>query len=121
MCGSRLSFQTTLGGHCKLDHSICIRMCQCVDPCSSQATSSDNGVIEVYPGVCLRSSLTVARCTNNTTGRFLTHLDAVPLLPLQGYLPRDYYALDCGYGTEAELRDLICLFHEHDIKVGHLH
>ncbi len=35
----------------------------------------------------------------------------------QGYLPRDLYCLDSAYGSEAELRDLISMFHEHQIKV----
>lgn len=34
----------------------------------------------------------------------------------QGYLPRDLYHLDCNYGTEAELRDLIARMHECGIK-----
>lgn len=37
--------------------------------------------------------------------------------PAQGYLPRDLYNLNSAYGTEAELRDLINLFHENGIKV----
>lgn len=36
---------------------------------------------------------------------------------MQGYLPRDLYELNCKYGSESELRDLIALFHEHRIKV----
>ncbi|KAJ9522476.1 hypothetical protein QJQ45_008233 [Haematococcus lacustris] len=35
----------------------------------------------------------------------------------QGYLPRDLYCLDSRYGTEAELRDVIKTFQEHNIKV----
>lgn len=35
----------------------------------------------------------------------------------QGYLPRDLYHLDCNYGTEADLRQLIQMFHEEKIKV----
>mmetsp|Transcript_26573 Transcript_26573/g.67656 ORF Transcript_26573/g.67656 Transcript_26573/m.67656 type:complete len:709 (-) Transcript_26573:349-2475(-) len=35
----------------------------------------------------------------------------------QGYLPRDLYDLNSRYGTEAELRDCISVFHEHGIKV----
>jgi len=34
----------------------------------------------------------------------------------QGYLPRDLYHLDCNYGTEAELRQLITALHENGIK-----
>jgi len=35
----------------------------------------------------------------------------------QGYLPRDLYNLNSKYGNEAELRNLISQFHEHQIKV----
>jgi len=35
----------------------------------------------------------------------------------QGYLPRDLYELNCAYGSEAELRDLISIMHEHGLKV----
>jgi alpha-amylase len=35
----------------------------------------------------------------------------------QGYLPRDLYDLNCQYGSESELRDLINVFHDHNIKV----
>jgi alpha-amylase len=35
----------------------------------------------------------------------------------QGYLPRDLYLLDCEYGTESELRELINVCHQHNIKV----
>lgn len=35
----------------------------------------------------------------------------------QGYLPRDLYQLDCCYGSEGELRDLISTFHSNNIKV----
>ncbi len=38
-----------------------------------------------------------------------------PSLP-QGYLPRDLYDLNSKYGTEAELRDMISVFHELGIK-----
>ena len=31
---------------------------------------------------------------------------------LQGYLPRDLYDLNSKFGTEAELRDAISVFHE---------
>ena len=36
----------------------------------------------------------------------------------QGYLPRDLYNLDSAYGTEADLRELIRVFHENKIKVN---
>jgi glycosidase len=39
------------------------------------------------------------------------------LLVVQGYLPRDLYCLDSKYGSEADLRNLISVFHEHGIKV----
>ena len=32
-------------------------------------------------------------------------------------MPRDYYNLNSRYGSEAELRDLISIYHEHGIKV----
>jgi alpha-amylase len=35
----------------------------------------------------------------------------------QGYLPRDLYQLDSCYGSEAELRELIQVCHNHNIKV----
>jgi alpha-amylase len=35
----------------------------------------------------------------------------------QGYLPRDLYLLDSGYGTESELRECIASFAAHNIKV----
>lgn len=35
----------------------------------------------------------------------------------QGYLPRDLYDLNSKFGTEAELRDSIAVFHEQNIKV----
>uniref|UniRef100_A0A383VU35 Alpha-amylase n=1 Tax=Tetradesmus obliquus TaxID=3088 RepID=A0A383VU35_TETOB len=35
----------------------------------------------------------------------------------QGYLPRDLYQLDSCYGSEAELRELIQVCHQHNIKV----
>lgn len=35
----------------------------------------------------------------------------------QGYLPRDLYDLNSKFGTEAELRDAIAVFHEQGIKV----
>eukprot|EP00879_Flechtneria_rotunda_P030034 GHRR01032545.1.p1 GENE.GHRR01032545.1~~GHRR01032545.1.p1 ORF type:complete len:163 (-),score=52.15 GHRR01032545.1:104-592(-) len=35
----------------------------------------------------------------------------------QGYLPRDLYHLDSAYGSEAELRELIQVCHDHNIKV----
>ena len=34
----------------------------------------------------------------------------------QGYLPRDYYDLNSHYGSEAELRDLIGVLHENNLK-----
>lgn len=34
------------------------------------------------------------------------------LTRLQGYLPRDLYDLNSKFGTEAELRDAIAVFHE---------
>lgn len=36
--------------------------------------------------------------------------------PTQGYLPRDLYDLNSKYGTEAELRDMIAVFHELGVK-----
>jgi hypothetical protein len=42
---------------------------------------------------------------------------ACAILPVQGYLPRDLYCLDSKYGSEADLRNLISVFHEHGIKV----
>jgi 1,4-alpha-glucan branching enzyme len=36
---------------------------------------------------------------------------------LQGYLPRDLYQLDSCYGSESELRELIQVCHQHNIKV----
>jgi alpha-amylase len=35
----------------------------------------------------------------------------------QGYLPRDLYELNCAYGSEKELRELISVYHEYNIKV----
>ena len=37
--------------------------------------------------------------------------------PLQGYLPRDLYDLNSKFGSEAELRDAISLYHELGLKV----
>jgi hypothetical protein len=37
--------------------------------------------------------------------------------PPQGYLPRDLYDLNSKFGSEAELRDAIAVFHEQGIKV----
>lgn len=42
--------------------------------------------------------------------------DCIAVL-LQGYLPRDLYCLDSRYGSEADLRNVISVFHEHGIKV----
>lgn len=39
------------------------------------------------------------------------------VLFLQGYLPRDLYNLNSAYGNESELRELIQVCHEHNIKV----
>lgn len=50
----------------------------------------------------------------------LAHLDTRMqpcIFRMQGYLPRDLYQLDCAYGTEQDLRELIKVFHEHKIKV----
>lgn len=35
----------------------------------------------------------------------------------QGYLPRDLYHLDSCYGSESDLRELISVCHEYNIKV----
>lgn len=73
-------------------------------------------------GGCVASPRLVCpiACTVYTTQhrgvlRMMTH--DILFSRAQGYLPRDLYHLDSAYGTEAELRDLISQFHDHNIKV----